>query len=274
MGAIASQITILTIVYLTVYLDEYQRKHQSSASPAFVRRIHREPVNSPHKWPVTRKMFPFDDVIMMPADDQAPWASADTVMTMCLCCIYMGSVLEELQWPGRLITNSDRGKIAAIFQTTFSIAFSWMKITVFRWKFNWNLFPSVPLTIFQHCLAPARQQAIIWTNADPIPWRAYASLGTDELRFVVRLNELLNSWNARPQQRTKKREASACFMLCLISICVLVIDLKPVVYNVLLMFISLAVAFKRKNANLNYTVIKVTKWMSHHLLLSTIILVS
>ena len=42
----------------------YQRKHQSSASLAFVREIHRGPVNSPHKWPVTRKMFPFDDVIM------------------------------------------------------------------------------------------------------------------------------------------------------------------------------------------------------------------
>ena len=27
--------------------------------------IHRGPVNSPHKWPVTRKMFPFDDVIMI-----------------------------------------------------------------------------------------------------------------------------------------------------------------------------------------------------------------
>ena len=26
--------------------------------------IHRGPVNSPHKGPVTRKMFPFDDVIM------------------------------------------------------------------------------------------------------------------------------------------------------------------------------------------------------------------
>ena len=26
--------------------------------------IRRGPVNSPHKWPVTRKMFPFDDVIM------------------------------------------------------------------------------------------------------------------------------------------------------------------------------------------------------------------
>ena len=31
---------------------------------AFVRGIHRGPVNSPHKWPVTREMFPFDDVTM------------------------------------------------------------------------------------------------------------------------------------------------------------------------------------------------------------------
>ena len=43
--------------------DADQRKHQSSASVAFVRGIHRGPVNSPHKWPVTRKMFPFDDVM-------------------------------------------------------------------------------------------------------------------------------------------------------------------------------------------------------------------
>ena len=48
------------------YSDADQRKHQSSASLAFVRGFHRGPVNSPHKWPVTRKMFPFDDVIMFP----------------------------------------------------------------------------------------------------------------------------------------------------------------------------------------------------------------
>ena len=41
-----------------------QRKHQNSALLAFVRRIHRWSVNSPHKGPVTRKMFPFDDIIM------------------------------------------------------------------------------------------------------------------------------------------------------------------------------------------------------------------
>ena len=64
MGTIASQSTSLAIVYSIVYSSADQRKHQSSASLAFVREIHRGPVNSPHKWPVTRKMFPFDDVIM------------------------------------------------------------------------------------------------------------------------------------------------------------------------------------------------------------------
>ena len=64
MGGMASQITILTIVYSTVYSGADQRKHQSPASLAFVRGIHRGPVNSPHKWPVTRKLFPFDEVIM------------------------------------------------------------------------------------------------------------------------------------------------------------------------------------------------------------------
>ena len=65
MGVIVSQITSLTIVYSTVYSDADQRKHQSSESLAFVGGIHRGPVNSPHKWPVTRKMFPFHDVIMI-----------------------------------------------------------------------------------------------------------------------------------------------------------------------------------------------------------------
>ena len=64
MGTIASQITRLTIVYWTVYSDANERKHQSSAPLAFGRGIQRGPVNSLHKWPVTRKMFPFDDVIM------------------------------------------------------------------------------------------------------------------------------------------------------------------------------------------------------------------
>ena len=69
MGAMASQITSITIVHSTVYSGADQRKLQSSSSLAFVRGIHRWPVNSPHKWPVTRKMFPFYDVIMLNHND-------------------------------------------------------------------------------------------------------------------------------------------------------------------------------------------------------------
>ena len=65
MGAMAYQITSLTIIYSTVYSGADQRNPQSSASLAFVRGINRWPVNAPLKWPVTRKMFPFDDVIMI-----------------------------------------------------------------------------------------------------------------------------------------------------------------------------------------------------------------
>ena len=78
MSAMASQITNLTIVYSTVYSGADQRKHQSSASLAFVQRIHRWPVNSPHTGPVTRKMFPFDDVIMLEARAKAASAMAST----------------------------------------------------------------------------------------------------------------------------------------------------------------------------------------------------
>ena len=65
MSVNASQITSLTIVYWTFYSAADQRKHQGSASLAFVRGIHWWPVNSPHKEPVTWKMFLFEYVIMV-----------------------------------------------------------------------------------------------------------------------------------------------------------------------------------------------------------------
>ena len=73
----ASQITTLMSVYSTVYSGADQRKHQSSASLAFVKGIHRWPVTSPHKGPVTRKLFSFDDVIM-------EWAVYRQCMARCL----------------------------------------------------------------------------------------------------------------------------------------------------------------------------------------------
>ena len=64
MSTTVSQIIGVWIVYSTVCSFANQRKHQSSATLAFVRGIDRWPVKSPHKGPVTRKVLPFDDVIM------------------------------------------------------------------------------------------------------------------------------------------------------------------------------------------------------------------
>ena len=88
MGTIASQINSLTIVYSTVYSGADQSKHQSSASLAFVWGIHRGPVNSPHKWPVTRKMFPFDDVIM---------SNTNTVKINTLSCLAFVKLIISLK---------------------------------------------------------------------------------------------------------------------------------------------------------------------------------
>ena len=65
--------------------------------------------------------------------------------------------------------------MAAIVQTTFSNAFSWMKMFQLRLQFHWSLFLRVQLTIFQHWLfgsdnglAPSRQQAIIRPGNKPL----------------------------------------------------------------------------------------------------------
>ena len=78
MDPIASQITRL----FTVYAGAGERKHQRSASLAFVRGIHRWPVNSPHKGPVTRNMFPFDDVIMHWNGMSSFWRYSSEVVRM------------------------------------------------------------------------------------------------------------------------------------------------------------------------------------------------
>ena len=65
MRAMPFLIISLTIDYSTVYSGADQRKHQCSALQAFVRGIQRWPANSPHRGPVTQKLLPVDDVIMI-----------------------------------------------------------------------------------------------------------------------------------------------------------------------------------------------------------------
>ena len=75
---------------------------------------------------------------------------------------------------------SSQDKMATISQTTFSNAFSWMKISEFRLKFHQSLFLKAQLKWYSSIgsdngLAPNRRQAIIWTNDSPIHGRIYAA---------------------------------------------------------------------------------------------------
>ena len=119
MDAIVSEITSLTIVYSIVYSDAYQRKHQSSASLAFVRGFHREPVNSPHKWPVTRKMFPFDDVIMtrMFHDSWVINLALDVLVPSIArpaTWHWPCRIRSSLSWPGKYLTHWPLGDLSTI----------------------------------------------------------------------------------------------------------------------------------------------------------------
>ena len=104
------------------------------------------------------------------------------------CCTYLISIL-SLRISRRLqLTHWGRDKMDAIFQTTFSNGYSWMKIYEFRMKFHWSLFLRFQLTIFQHWFR-------WWLDADQatshylnqwwiVCWRIYASLGLNELTHL------------------------------------------------------------------------------------------
>ena len=94
MDAMASQITSLTVVYSTVYSGA-DKKNQSSASLAFVRGIHRWPVNSAHKGTVTRKMFPFDDVIMRQTYDRINRAARQETCAKILTSLLLYAQIES-----------------------------------------------------------------------------------------------------------------------------------------------------------------------------------
>ena len=129
MGVMASQITSFTIIYSTIHSGTDQRKHQSSASLAFVRIIHRWPVNSLHKGPVTRNMFSFEDVIMF-----------------CICALCNRSIDDK----SALFLVMDRCRIGdtSYLNQGWFIA-NWALLTVANWfkhdKNCWRINTSSPL---------------------------------------------------------------------------------------------------------------------------------
>ena len=116
MSSMASQITSVSIVKSTVCsgVDE-KKKHQSSASLAFVRRIYRWRLNPPHKGLVTRKTFPFrlGEIYMhrrpepsfVPARHAACWVPTDTKLYNGAILIVNWAIKNKLQWNLNQNTN-------------------------------------------------------------------------------------------------------------------------------------------------------------------------
>ena len=159
MGTIASQITSLTIVYSTVYPVADQRKHWSSSSLAFVWGIHREPVNSPHKWPVKQKMFPFDNVIMtcVPLHCSLLWTCKDNPLNTPhpppptpWISSNVESISMSLCHHASHINSSPSGQNGHRFAGDIFRRIFVNDNFVFWLKFHWSLFVSVHLTILQH----------------------------------------------------------------------------------------------------------------------------
>ena len=169
MGTMASQpaSSLFTQPFIRVQIKETLK---STASLAAVRGIHRGPVNSPHKWPVTRKMFPFDDVVMCKGKS---WFQLEYAQHINLSKMYASFIVvcdSELgiwsRWcfveclnnkryinQNQLIVDSPpRNKLSQGQIKLFSLGFAMYRVEKGSFKFNWNLgvyiYDSIPeLTI-------------------------------------------------------------------------------------------------------------------------------
>ena len=152
MSVMASQITSVSIVYSALCTGPNQRKHQSSTSLAFVRGIHRWPVNSLHKGPVTRKMFPFDDVIM----PWSLWFPDPWEWVQSLMVLFIGNFKFV---PKMQVVSSwwDPFEFQWVYDT------GWHDLGIPEW-FNWQ-WVSVGS---DNGLVPNRWQAIAWAIVDQL----------------------------------------------------------------------------------------------------------
>ena len=80
MGTMGSQITSLTIVYSIVYLSADQRKHQSSVLLAFVRGIHRRPVNVSIWWRRQADRALWQELLYQLVPDFSMWPEIESLL--------------------------------------------------------------------------------------------------------------------------------------------------------------------------------------------------
>ena len=140
MSAMASQITGVSIVHSTLCSGANQRKYQSSASLAYVRGIHRSPVNSSHKGPVTRKMLPFDDVIMWGMMVRMiSWVPLRASTKQYVKHVQRFSVYAHSQWETALQCNAVPHWLGAYTEESLHVRNSGAMYCIISVQWSWNL---------------------------------------------------------------------------------------------------------------------------------------
>ena len=94
MSLMASQITSLAIVYSPVCSGTDKKKKKKLRVTGLCEGNSPGPVNSPHKRPVTRKMFPFDDVIIMVNGNEHHVQYQTRVSGVYFCMLYEWTLYE------------------------------------------------------------------------------------------------------------------------------------------------------------------------------------
>ena len=178
--AMASQITGVWIVHSAVCSGADERKHKSSASPAFVRRIHRRPVNSPHKGPVTRKMFPFDYVIMRHQRDTKN------------CMLWMPPVSSQFV--------SDKHVSLSRIDFTYMSLISNISIVLYQQN-SWNKinYYNIGEPVFTYRKRLLTQRFAVWSNQT----RPHLSNGHEHHEFHSNFHFSMCIWKCRLQKRVR-----------------------------------------------------------------------
>ena len=135
-------------------------------NPIWVRLLGQSQLSNPSDLPC----YPCKNVPDFWTIERTPGGKHQWDLNECVKCFISENLFENKTkrrpfCPGlNVLTHWGRDKIAAIFQTTFSNAFSWIKMYEFRLRFHWSLLLRVQLTIFQHWFRQWLGADHWWTN--------------------------------------------------------------------------------------------------------------
>ena len=164
--------------------------------------IRRWPVNSPHKWSVTRKMFPYDDFNMLYLNSMAPCEISTRFYILSnfqgdfnyfmAWCPQTTSNYQNIWWPNfkspheslchNAITNWGQDKVPAILQTTFSIAFHFDEYILMSLDISLKFVPRGPIDNTLWLVQATSHYLNQWWL---VYWRLYASRGLTGLNETV-----------------------------------------------------------------------------------------